>query len=85
MWQCSAWRHQCSLRAGTIFDNTKLPLATWFLALYLLTQSKTNLSALELMRHLGVCYRTGWRLKRKLMQVMTERKAARRLGAGAGG
>lgn len=80
MWQCSACRHQCSLRAGTIFDNTKLPLTTWFLALYLLTQSKTNLSALELMRHLGVCYRTAWRLKHKLMQAMSEREAGRRLG-----
>lgn len=80
MWQCSACRHQCSLRAGTVFNNTKLPLTTWFLALYLLSQSKTNLSALELMRHLGVCYRTAWRLKHKLMQAMTEREAGRRLG-----
>lgn len=80
MWQCASCRHQCSLRAGTVFDNTKLPLTTWFLALYLLTQSKTNLSALALMRHLGVCYRTAWRLKHKLMQAMTEREADRRLG-----
>ncbi len=79
-WQCSACRHQCSLRSGTVFDNTKLPLTTWLLALYLLSQSKTNLSALELMRHLGVCYRTAWRLKHKLMQAMNERDADRRLG-----
>ena len=80
MWQCSACRHQTSLRAGTVFDNTKLPLTTWLLALYLLSQSKTNLSALELMRPLGVCYRTAWRLKHKLMQAMNEREAPRRLG-----
>jgi hypothetical protein len=61
-------------------DNTKLPLTTWFLALYLLTQSKTNLAALELRRHLGVCYRTAWRLKHKLMQAMTSREAGRQLG-----
>ena len=79
MWQCASCRHQCSLRAGTVFDGTKLPLTTWFLALYLLGQSKTNLSALELMRHLGVCYRTAWRLKHKLMQAMHEREASRRL------
>ena len=63
-----------------MFDNTKLPLTTWLLALYLLSQSKTNLSALELMRHLGVRYRTAWRLKHKLMQTMSERGAGRRLG-----
>ncbi|OLG36936.1 transposase, partial [Xanthomonas oryzae pv. oryzae] len=33
-------------------------------------QSKTNLSALELMRHLGVSYPTAWRMKHKLMQAM---------------
>jgi ribosomal protein L37AE/L43A len=80
MWQCSACRHQTSLVAGTVFAETKLPLTTWFLALYLLTQSKTNMAALELMRHLGVCYRTAWRLKHKLMQAMTAREATRRLG-----
>lgn len=80
LWQCTACRKQSSLRAGTVFDNTKLPLTTWLLALYLLSQSKTNLAALELMRHLGVCYRTAWRIKHKLMQAMSERDAGRRLG-----
>lgn len=82
-WQCSGCRHQCSLLAGTIFDNTKLPLTLWFQALYVLTQTKNNVSALELMRHLGVCYRTAWRLKHKVMShgdlrwspAMTEREA----------
>ena len=80
MWQCSACRHQTTLLSGTIFEATKPPLRTWFLALYLLTQSKTNVAALELMRHLGVCYRTAWRIKHKLMQAMTEREAGRQLG-----
>ncbi|EQD55650.1 ISXo5 transposase transposase [mine drainage metagenome] len=80
MWQCSACRHQTTLLSGTLFEATKLPLRTWFLALYLLTQSKTNVAALELMRHLGVCYRTAWRIKHKLMQAMTEREAGRQLG-----
>ncbi len=79
-WQCASCHHQTSLRAGTLFAHTRLPLTTWFLALYLLTQSKTNMAALELTRHLGVCYRTAWRLKHKLMQAMCEREASRKLG-----
>ena len=79
-WQCGTCHHQTSLRAGTVFDHTRLPLTTWFLALYLLTQSKTNVAALELTRHLGVCYRTAWRVKHKLMQAMSTREATRRLG-----
>ena len=53
--------------------HTKLPLTTWFLAMYLLTQSKNGVSAMELRRHLGVRYPTAWLIKQKLMQVMRER------------
>jgi ribosomal protein L37AE/L43A len=78
-WQCSACREQTTVLCGTIFEATKLPLATWFLAMHLLTQAKNNVSALELKRHLGVRYKTAWLLKHKLMQVMGEREAPRRL------
>jgi len=77
--QCSACRHQCSLIAGTIFEHTKLELRRWFLAMHLLTQSKNNVSALELKRHLGVCYKTAWLLKHKLMEVMRLREDSRQL------
>lgn len=78
-WQCSACRHQCSLRSGTIFQSSKLALTRWFLAMHLLTQSKNNVSALELMRHLGVCYKTAWLVKHKLMEVMRMREDSREL------
>lgn len=78
-YQCRACRHQTTLTSGTLFAGSKLPLRTWLLALHLLTATKTNLAALELMRHLGVNYKTAWRLKHKIMQAMTERESTRRL------
>ena len=75
--QCSACRHQCSVVSGTIFEATKLALTRWFLAMHLLTQSKNNVAALELMRHLGVCYKTAWLIKHKLMEVMRVREESR--------
>jgi hypothetical protein len=78
-YQCCRCRHQTSLVSGTVFQATKLPLRHWFLALHLLTQAKNNVSALELKRHLGVCYRSAWLIKHKLMQVMCEREAGRTL------
>jgi ribosomal protein L37AE/L43A len=78
-WQCSACREQTTVLCGTIFEATKLPLSTWFLAMHLMTQAKNNVSALELKRHLGVRYRTAWLLKHKLMQVMSEREEPRQL------
>lgn len=78
-WECAACRKQTTVMCGTIFEATKLPLTTWFLAMHLLTQAKNNVSALELKRHLGVRYKTAWLLKHKLMQVMSEREAPRQL------
>lgn len=77
--QCSQCRRQTSLTAGTLFDASKLPLTTWFLAIHLLTQTKAGMSALQLMRHLGVSYRSAWLIKHKLMQAMFVREQARRL------
>ena len=77
--QCTACRYQCSVISGTIFEATKLALSRWFLAMHLLTQSKNNVAALELKRHLGVCYKTAWLVKHKLMEVMRTREDTRLL------
>jgi hypothetical protein len=47
--------------------------------MYLLTQCKNGVSAVELSRHIGVSYNAAWRIKHKLMQVMLERGETRRL------
>ena len=77
--QCGTCRHQTSLLAGTVFEASKLPLTRWFLAMQLLTQAKNNVSALELMRQLGVCYRTAWLVKHKIMEAMRLREQTREL------
>ncbi len=79
IYQCHKCHHQTSLTAGSIFHGTKLPLRTWFLAIYLLTQRKKSISALQLSREIGVNYNTAWRLKHKLMQVMMERERGKKL------
>lgn len=77
--QCSACRHQASLTAGTMMDSTKLPLRKWFMAMYLISQAKTGLSALALMRQLGVSYRTAWLVNQKIMLTMARCDAAQPL------
>lgn len=78
-YQCRACRHQTTLLSGTLFEATKLPLTRWFLAIHMLTSTKTNMAALELKRHLGVTYRTAWRLKHKVMEAMRQREESRQL------
>ena len=79
VFQCNRCKHQVSPTSGTVFADTKLPLRTWFLAIYLLTQNKNGISALSLRRQLGVSPNTAWLLKHKLMQTMRERDDDRAL------
>jgi hypothetical protein len=60
-------------------QSSKLALTVWFLAIYLLSQAKTGLSALALKRHLGVSYPTAWLINHKLMQAMATRESAYQL------
>lgn len=73
--QCNACRKQTSLIAGTLFQDSHLALTLWFLAIYLISEAKTGLSALALKRQLGVSYPTAWLIQHKLMQAMAERDA----------
>jgi len=75
VFQCNRCKKQLRLTAGTVFENTKLPLTTWFLAIYHLTQSKGGISSIELGRRLGVKQPTAWLMKHKLMRAMAGREA----------
>jgi transposase-like protein len=73
-WHCQQCSHQTSLTAGTMMHQTQLPLTKWFLAMYLVTQSKTNIAALALRRQLGISWKAAWLLKHKLMEAMRQRE-----------
>jgi uncharacterized protein YeaC (DUF1315 family) len=47
--QCHRCHHQTTLKTGTIFHASKLPLMRWFQGMYLMSQSKNNISSLELL------------------------------------
>lgn len=80
--QCHRCRCQTSLTAGTLFAASKLPLTTWLLAIYLLSQAKNGISALAMARQLGISYNSAWLLKHKLVQAMLERERGRRQRTG---
>ena len=79
LYQCSKCRHQTSLTAGTLMEHTKLPLTTWFLAIHLISQAKTGISALALKRDLGVSYPTAWLLHHKIVLRAGALRAAKPL------
>jgi hypothetical protein len=77
VYQCNRCKHRVGLTAGTVFHWTKLPLTTWFLAIYHLSQSKGGMSSIELARRLGTWQATAWLLKQKLMAAMQTRDAGK--------
>jgi transposase-like protein len=69
--ECAACGKQHSLLAGTIFEQTKTGLSRWFLAIYLVTSSKSGISAMELKRQMGFgSYQTAWSWLHKIRKAM---------------
>jgi transposase-like protein len=71
LWRCAVCRKETSVTAGTIFASTRLPLTTWFQAVWYVTNEKSGVSALGLQRALGLeRYETSWTLLHKLRRAM---------------
>jgi len=69
---CDSCRYQFSVRVGTLFHDSKLPLWKWFLAVYLMIESKKGISANQLKRTLGVSYKTAWYLCHRIRAAMLD-------------
>lgn len=68
---CGQCRHQTSVMAGTIFQDSRLPLSLWFRAMWHVTSQKNGVSALGMQRVLGLgSYETAWALLHKLRRAM---------------
>jgi len=71
-YDCDACHYQFSATSGTIFHDTHLPLTKWFLATYLLCESKKGMSACQIQRTLGISYKTAWYLCHRIRAAMLE-------------
>jgi transposase-like protein len=69
---CSSCEYQFSVTVDSIFHDTHLPLWKWFLATYLLTESRKGMSANQMKRMLNVSYKTAWYLCHRIRAAMLE-------------
>ena len=67
--QCGAHVYPC---AGTIFQDSRTPLQTWFYAIYLFIATRHGVSGKELQRTLGVTYKTAWRMGQQIRDLMAK-------------
>jgi transposase-like protein len=58
--------------AGTIFEKSSTSLRLWFYAMFLITQTRSGVSAKQLQRELGVTYKTAWRMFKQIRMLMAQ-------------
>lgn len=68
---CSCGKQYYPL-SGTIFEKTRTPLTSWFYVMYVMSQTRSGVSASQISRELGVKYDTAWRMMHKIRSLMKE-------------
>jgi transposase-like protein len=72
VYKCAECREQFTATVGTIFEDSKIPLHKWLLAIHLLCASKKGMSAHQLHRMLGVAYKTAWFMAHRTRYGMSQ-------------
>src|SRR5215208_6885598 len=68
--KCYQCRKQFTVRQGTIFESSHLPLNVWLQAIFLIASSKKGISAHQLHRMLGTTLKTAWFLSHRIREAM---------------
>ena len=71
-YECQWCGHQIYPTAGTIFHKSTTPLTDWFYVMYLMTATRSGVSAKEIQRQLGVTYKCAWRMCHQIRKAMDE-------------
>lgn len=70
VWKCSGCRKQFTVRVGTIFEDSHIPLHKWLTAIHLICASKKGMSAHQLHRMLGIGYQAAWFMAHRIRYAM---------------
>lgn len=77
VYKCSKNRYKCrntnkyfNVRTNTMFENTKIPLQQWFIAIYLFTSHKKGISSHQLAKDLNVTQKTAWFMTQRIRFVI---------------
>jgi hypothetical protein len=67
--KCAQCKARFNITVGTIFEDTKLPLRTWMLAVWFITSHKKGIASTQLAKDLGVTQKTAWFIMHRLRHV----------------
>jgi transposase-like protein len=80
VYKCKACREQFTVRVGTIFEESKIPLCKWLMAIHLMTSSKKGISSHQMGRELGITQKTAWFLCHRIREAMRQEPMTSLLG-----
>jgi transposase-like protein len=82
LWKCRACRKPFTVRMGTVFESSHVPLHIWLQAIYLICSSKKGISTRQLQRTLGGSMKTAWFLGHRIREAMKDSGGLGPLGGG---
>ncbi len=81
-WKCRDCRRQFSVKLGTIFEDSPIPLQKWMPALWMLVNCRNGVSSYEIARDLGVSQKAGWFMLHRLRLVLQSGNVSKMGGPG---
>jgi transposase-like protein len=71
IWRCQSCKKQFSVLVGTIFEDSRIPLSKWLLAIHELNADKNGVSSCELGRKLGITQKSAWFMAQRIRYAMS--------------
>lgn len=78
--RCNKCKRVFNVKIGTIFENTKIPLKAWFMAIYLDTTHKKGISSYYLAKEIGVTQKTAWFMLHRIRMAYNQQNFKHKLG-----
>jgi transposase-like protein len=72
LWKCYACRKPFTVKIGTIFESSHVPMTLWVQAIYLMCSAKKGISSNQLHRTLGVTLKTAWFMSHRIREAMRD-------------
>ena len=80
LWKCGGCRKQFTVRVGTVFEESKLPLRKWLMAIHMMCCAKKGVSSHQIARQVGCTQKTAWFLNHRIREAMKLEPMASLLG-----
>ena len=84
LWKCGHCKRQFTVKVGTIFEDSNIPMTKWLIAIYMMCNGKKGVSANQLHRALGLSYKASWFMCHRIRLAMTKEPLVSKLGADGG-